>query len=382
MFRKLEALFDSFIKMGVPGYECAIMKDGHTLYRASGGYSDIDKKIPMTLNERYNIYSCSKVITCVAAMQLYEKGLFGLEDRLDKFMPEFCDMTVATKEGVIKAQNPILIKHLFNMTAGFSYNTVSPMLMKAREQTCGSCQTRETMKYLAKEPLLFEPGSYWNYSLCHDVLAALTEVITGERFGEYVSKNIFEPLSMTRSTFLLPDNELDTLCEQYRFDKKAKRAVNVGKNIVSYKFGTLYESGGAGAISTVDDYMKFLEAVRIGDIIIGKETVDLMTRDFLDDNSRQYYWYTDYGYGLGVRTPIKNKSYDFGWGGAAGAFLMIDREHGISAYYSQHLLSSPNSQQRKTVLASTITDCVLGIDTAKSDSLHGNVSPETLSEYL
>ena len=381
MFTKLEALFDSFLEMGVPGYECAILKDGQTVYRFCGGYSDIDKRIPMTTNERYNIYSCSKVITCVAAMQLYEKGLFKLEDRLCEYMPEFSEMTVQRKDGVIKAQNPILIKHLFNMTAGFSYNTDSPMLMLAKEQTGGKCPTRRTMEYLAKEPLMFEPGSYWNYSLCHDVLAALVEVISGERFGEYVKSHIFDPLNMTRSTFLLPESELDTLCEQYRFDKKEKRAVNVGKSISKYKLGALYESGGAGAVSTVDDYVKFLEAMRIGDIIIGKDTVDLMTKDCLDDMSRQYYWYTDYGYGLGVRTPVADKTYDFGWGGAAGAFLMIDRVHGISAYYSQHLLSSPNSQQRKTVLASTITDCVLGQDTAKSTSL-GNVSEDTLSDYL
>ena len=97
------------------------------------------------------------------------------------------------------------------------------------------------MRYLAKEPLLFEPGERWEYSLCHDVLAAFVEVISGMCFGEYVKKNIFEPLGMNNSTFLLDDSELDTICSQY-----------IGENIeicvktIDYKFVSKYESVCAG----------------------------------------------------------------------------------------------------------------------------------------
>ena len=124
------------------------------------------------------------------------------------------------------------------------------------------------MRYLAREPLSFEPGSDWQYSFCHDVLAVFVEVISGERFGIYVKKNIFDVLGMNDSTFLLPEDELDTLCTQYRFSGIPRKAKAIDKNIMLYKLGSMYESGGAGCISTVDDYMKFLEALRVGDVIL------------------------------------------------------------------------------------------------------------------
>lgn len=141
-------------------------------------------------NEKYNIYSCSKVITCTAVLQLYEKGLFSLNDKLSDYMPEFYEMTVKTENGVKKAEKPILIKHLFEMTAGFSYN-VTPQIYKCKEETNGRCQTRELMKYLAKEPLLFEPVDRWEYSICHDALAVLVEVVRQEHILRLIPKVLF-----------------------------------------------------------------------------------------------------------------------------------------------------------------------------------------------
>ena len=158
MFERLREFLDSFLEYGIPGFDLAVYKDGKSVLRYMNGYSDFENKIPMTGKERYNIYSCSKVITCTAALQLWEKGLFSLEDKLSDYMPEFKDMTVRTDEGIKKAENPILIKHLFEMTAGFSYDLYSPSLKDCREETNGRCSTRELMTYLAKEPLLFEPG--------------------------------------------------------------------------------------------------------------------------------------------------------------------------------------------------------------------------------
>ena len=209
-------------------------------------YADLENKIKVNGKERYNIYSCSKVITCTAALKLYEKGLFSLEDRLSKYMPEFEEMNVISESGIKKAEKPILIKHLFEMTAGFSYKCSSPELKRVYAETEGRCPTREVMKYLAKEPLLFEPGDRWEYSLCHDVLAAFIEVISGEKFEKYVQKNIFEPLGMKDSTFMLPESELDTLAEQYRIENGENR--NIGKEIFIYKLGSEYASGGAGCI--------------------------------------------------------------------------------------------------------------------------------------
>lgn len=340
MFEKLKLFCDAFLEKGVPGFDLAIYKDGQCLLRYMNGYSDYENKIKMNGKERYNIYSSSKPITCTAALQLWEKGLFSLEDKLSDYMPEFKEMTVATPEGIKKAENPILVKHLFEMTAGFSYDLCSPYLLKCKEDTNGRCPTREVMKYLAKEPLLFEPGDRWEYSLCHDVLAALVEVISGEKFEDYVKTNIFDVLGMNDSTLLLPDDELGSITKKYWFENG--QPINVSKEIGGCKFGSEYASGGAGCISTVDDYIKFLEGLRKF-VILKPETVQLMQTDRLTEHQKRTYWTQGtHGYGLGVRCAKKGgKLTDFGWGGAAGAYLAVDVENGISIYFGMHLMASP-----------------------------------------
>ncbi len=341
MFEQTKKFCDSFLELGVPGFDLAVYQDGECILRYINGYSDLENKIKMNGHERYNVYSCSKIITCVAAMQLWEKGLFSLEDRLCDYMPEFGEMTVATDTGVKKAEKPILIKHLFEMTAGFSYKTESPELLRAREETNGRCPTRETMKYLAKEPLLFEPGTTWKYSLCHDVLGALVEVLSGQKFEDYVEQNIFAPLGMKESTFMLPEDEIDTIAAQYRFADG--KPMNVGKQIQNnFKLGSEYASGGAGCISTVDDFIKFLEALRTHKLL-KPETLALMTTNRLDEEQHKAFkWHDTHGYGLGVRCPIGiGANLDFGWGGAANAYFAIDPEHKITIYFGAHLLASP-----------------------------------------
>ncbi len=196
------------------------------------------------------------------------------------------------------------------------------------------------MKYLAEEPLIFEPGDRWNYSLCHDVLAAFVEVISGEKFESYVKKNIFDVLGMSKSTFILPETEIETIAPQYSF--QGGKAVDIGKAIFNYKIGSEYASGGAGCISSVDDYIKFLEGLRTHNLL-KPETLKLMMSDRLtDEQKRTYTKKANYGYGLGVRCPKGDERYiDFGWGGAAGAFLAIDMQNAVSIYFGSHLLASP-----------------------------------------
>lgn len=337
MFEKTKAFCDSFLDSGVPGFDLAVFKDGKCALRYMNGYSDYENKIKMNGNERYNIYSCSKPITCTAALQLWEKGLFSLEDKLSDYMPEFKEMSVRTEEGIKKAEKPILIKHLFEMTAGFTYQFNS----KCIADTNGRCPTRETIKYLAQMPLIFEPGERWEYSLCHDVLAALVEIISGEKFEDYVKKNIFDVVGMKNSTFMLPESEIESIAQQYRFENG--EAKNIGKHIPYYKIGSEYASGGAGCISTVDDYIKFLEGLR-NYVLLKKETVDLMACDRLTEQQKiNYSSKATHGYGLGVRCPKGDNdiNIDFGWGGAAGAYLALDRENGISIYLAMHLHASP-----------------------------------------
>ncbi len=355
MFEKTKQFCDSMLNFGTPGFDLCIYQGGKPLLRYMNGYSDLENKIPMNGKERYNIYSCSKVITCAAALQLWEKGLFSLEDPLCRYLPEFTEMTVQTESGPRPAQKPILIQHLFEMTAGFSYNARNtPWLLKCKEETLGRCPTRETMKYLAKEPLLFEPGDRWEYSLCHDVLAALIEVVAGEKFEDYVQRNIFTPLGMKDSTFMLPEEELPTISGQYKYIDGIRR--NFGPTISSFKFGSEYASGGAGGISTVDDYMKFLEGLRTGKVL-QPATLKLMTTDRLTDHQKRTYTKNDYGYGLGVRCPKEGGLYtDFGWGGAAGAFLAVDPQEEISVYFATHVMASPGQGLRSLLYRFIMAD--------------------------
>lgn len=358
MFEKTKKFCDLFIEMGIPGFDLVVYKGGECVLRYMNGYSDLENKVKINGAERYNIYSCSKVITCTAALQLWEKGFFSLDDKLSDYMSEFTEMTIRTENGVKKAENPILIKHLFEMTAGFSYNCNSPEIVKCKKETEGRCPTRELMKYLAKEPLLFEPGDRWEYSLCHDVLAALVEVVSGEKFETYTKKNIFDVLGMNNSTFMLSEGEIDTISEQYRFENN--QPINVGKNIITYKIGSEYASGGAGGISTVDDYIKFLEGLRTNKLLKA-ETLELMMTDRLTEHQKRTYWTKDtHGYGLGVRCPKENGRYiDFGWGGAASAYLAVDTKNEISMYFGCHLLSSPAQGLRSMlyrVVKADITD--------------------------
>lgn len=359
MFEKLTETMDGFIEnLGIPFYDCVVMKDGKCVYRHSNGCTDTDKKTPVTGKELYDIYSCSKLITCTAALQLYEKGKFGLDDYLYLYMPEFENMTVKDENGNIRpAQNKITVRELFTMTAGFGYDVGSPMMRKCVEDTDGECQTLTVMEYLAKEPLLFEPGYRWNYSLCHDVLAALVEKISGMTFGEYVKKNIFDVCGMENSSFLIDESNAERLVCHYSYNNRTEKVEKCPKN-VHFRIGTKYESGGAGCVSCVDDYIKFLEALRTYKLL-KKETVDLlstnqMTKEQMDMPS---YWVAlKRGYGLGQQCPTKtNKRPDFGWGGAAGSHYFVDCRDGITAFFATQVFGYDKLQSARIA----VTDIVL-----------------------
>lgn len=351
----MDRFLDGFLAMGIPGYDCMVMYKGEEVYRRYNGFSDKGAQIYMNGKERYHIFSCSKPITCAAALQLWEKGLYQLDDPLEKYMPEFADMSVRTENGIVPARNKITIRQLFTMTAGFDYNTQCKEICQAYDATNGACPTREVMKYFARYPLSFEPGEKWQYSLCHDVLAAFVEVVSGEKFEEYVKKHIFEPLGMKNSTFLLPRSEQGSIAPLYRQPSDATGVVirldNNNAFYHSYRLGASYASGGAGGVSSVEDYMLFLEAMRKGDVILKNATIDMMTTPQLTPEQNVTFWNNEnYYYGLGVRCPMEGRSTDSGWGGAAGAFLAFDRINDLTLYYAQSVLNSPNAAQRREVL--------------------------------
>ena len=347
MFEQTKALCRHFLNMGIPCFDLIVYKDGECVFRHMGGYADPENKIPMNGKEKYHIYSCSKLITCTAAMQLWEKGLFSLEDNVSKYLPAFSEMIVKTENGSRKAQKPIKILHLFQMTSGMNYDMHTPELEEYYAIPGNHCPTVETVNRFAKTPLEFEPGEGWEYSLSHDVLGALVEVLSGERFEDYVKTHIFEPLGMKNSTFLHPLEDWEGFAKQFIYDAES------GRFLPALRYwchlGKEFASGGGGCISTVEDYIKFLEAMRVGDVILKKETIALMQKDHLTEQQWESYNKKDsgLGYGLGMRTPRQDPLYtDYGWGGAAGAYASIDPVNNVTFYYAQHVLKAPNRHLR------------------------------------
>lgn len=352
----------------IPGNSIVVYQKGKKVFEYSSGYADLANKIKMTGKEHLYIYSCSKPATVTAALQLYEQGEFLMSDPLYDFIPEFREMRVRDKGGIKRAKNPITIGQLFTMTAGLTYNMDTPCFKKARNLSGGKMDTLTVIRCLADEPLAFEPGTRWNYSLCHDVLAAVVEVISGKRFSQYVKENIFDPLDMKESGYHMTPEIKENMAQQYRFKTDAEtdivklqssrnrsgHIVNVGISN-DFMFGEEYESGGAGIITTVGDYAKFAAALANKGMglnnnrILSAGSVELMKLNHLNEEQlKGFDWpqLLGYGYGLGVRTLMDKSASgslgpvgEFGWAGAAGANLLMDTESNIAVFYAHHMLN-------------------------------------------
>ena len=359
-FRRLSEFLDSLLERGVPGWDMMIRQRGETVYRRMNGFADRETGRPMQGNELYNVYSASKVVTAVAALTLYEQGKFLMTDPVSAYIPAFSDMKVKEirpddLEVLHPVVNPITIRDLFTMTSGLNYDLNHPAILDVIRETEGKAPTLTVAEAIAKRPLYFEPGSRFMYGLSHDILAAVVEVVSGKRFGEYVREHIFDPCGMEDSCYHLEEAKKSRLARQYRFDDALGKAVPTD-NSNEYVFGSEYESGGAGMITSLEDYMHFAEMLTRRGItadgrrILSGRTVDLMRTNHLGPIPlKDFDWvqFKGYGYGLGVRTMLDRTVCgsigpvgEFGWSGAAGAWMLIDPENQLTAYYAQHMLNS------------------------------------------
>ncbi len=359
-FQPLTNYLDSIPLLGVPGSDCIVQQGYDVVYRHQVGCSDRENAIPMDGHERFFLYSASKIITCVAALQLFEQGKFLMSDPLYTIFPEYRTMTIEhlqdnMEKKTTMAQNPITIGQLFTMTAGFNYNLEVDALKQVVADTGGSAPTLEVIRAFAKAPLHYEPGTHWSYGLAHDVLGGVVESISGQTLGQYMETHIFAPLEMKQTGFQKPDGSNAPTMQQYRRDPETG-VVSLIPLENAYVLGRDYQCGGAGLISTVEDYSKFVLALanggvgKNGAVILAPRTIELMATNHLDQRLMADYTRPQligYGYGLGVRTLVdkaKGGSLsplgEFGWSGAAGAYILIDPVHKISMFYAQHMLDS------------------------------------------
>lgn len=357
----LKRFIDTVPNLGVSGIDCIVYQDHREIFRHAAGFSDIENRRPVLQNALYNIYSATKIATCVASMQLVESGRLLLTDPLYEYLPEYTDMKVKLGTfAIMPAQKTIRIIDLFTMTAGLSYELDTPHIRKLIEDTCGDFSTRDFVKALAKEPLLFEPGEGWNYGYCHDVLGAVIEVVSGMSFGEYLKTHIFGPLGMEDTGFSVPEEKLDRLAPQYEYDEDAKAALRISGDCIGAA-GVRHESGGGGLITTVEDYIRFADALACdgvgagGERILSKRAIDLMRRNQLTEKQLHDFWSNGYsrgsGYGLGVAMVMDpaascglTPDTAFNWGGIGGVQVLIDPGNRLSLFTAQHIVGCPTDK--------------------------------------
>lgn len=351
----LESIKEEF---NLPGIDCAVWHQHKPVFRYMSGVEDVDTRDPITENTLYNIYSNTKVIACVAAMQLYERGLFLLEDRIDRYFPEFARMQVLQPDGTVKtAEKPITIEDLFCMTAGFGDGgDYADMGTQFYMETNGVCRVLEMPKYLARMPLLFEPGAQVRYGICHEMLAALIEKLSGETFGGYLKTHIFDPLGMDNTAFRLEECRSSDMATQYSLQKDGTLVSRGKANCLIPPI--LKESASGGLISSVDDYMKFQEALCKENVLLNKRTTDLMRLDRIRKNNIPGFGLESagLGYGLGVRTVTDQVTSGsptgfgpYGWSGATGSYGSIDPENEICIFYMQSVFGTEESRTHKRI---------------------------------
>ena len=336
-FNALSAYLDT---VPVPGYDCILRRGRETLYRRSHGCSP---------DGFYWFYSATKLFTCTAACRLLERGKIHLDDPVSLYLPEYAHLKVLQEDGSLRpARNALLIRHLFTMCGGLTYDISAPQIRNAQDRS-----TRGILKAVAEMPLAFDPGDNYLYSLCHDVLAGVVETVTGTRFADHIRREIADPLGMGEDMTFHPGAlQLARLEPQYDWqgEDKPLRPVS-GDN--PFCFSDTYDSGGAGLCGTAEAYILLSEALacggrgRDGYPLLQPETIRLMRENRLSGQPLKAFHgqerFRAYGYGLGVRTRTDHSdgsavpAGEFGWDGAAGAYTMILPEQEISFLYLQHV---------------------------------------------
>jgi len=371
--QKLEKFIDSLGEADIRALECIVYKDHQKVFHRCFGHSDADKSVPLTPDNLYWLFSTTKVITCLAGVKLVDEGKMSLDDPVSKYIPEFADLTVL-KDGVaVKAEKEMKLIHLFTMTGGLTYDTASPELLKFRKEN-PKAATLEGVRAMAKDPLAFEPGEHYRYSLCHDVLAAVIEVVSGMRFSEYLEKNFFAPLGIKDLGFVPNEEQKSRFVTMFDY----KSSINVSTVRENQGNGYIltenFESGGAGLFGAASEYVKIIDAVACGGVtpngerILSENAVMMMTKNYLDDACRSDFVKDPrkYGYGWGLcgrvhMNPAISLSLspkgEFGWDGAAAAFALMDPFNKTSIFIAMHTRACSFAYER---IHSKVRDLVYG----------------------
>ena len=371
-FEKLTAYMDSLPGIGVPSADIVVYRDHEQLYRHSVGFRDEARTQPLQGDETYRLYSCSKVFTTCAAMQLIQAGKLSLDDPVSRYLPAYANLTVRDGETVRPAARTMTVRHLMSMQSGLNYDMGTEPVKRVLAETDGKATTRQLMEAKAEDPLCFEPGTDFLYSLSHDALAAVIEAVSGQKFSDYLREHIWGPLGLNTMSFDLTDDIRARLCMQYAYDEDAKAFNPAPVDPEHYRISPNYESGGGGLFGDLKDYSRFVDALACGGEsadgvkILAPEMLQLWNTNQLGPKSRATFdqWRRlGYSYALGVRTRVdltqggRGQIGEFGWDGAAGAWAMIDPYNRLSAFFVMHVL---NYSYCFNVIHPTLRDLIYG----------------------
>lgn len=352
-----------------------LMKDDQLLYRRSYGMADIEKNKPMQRDTIFRLFSMSKPVTAVAALILMERGIIDLVDPVAWYLPTYDNQMVREADGSLRpAKRQMQILDLLNMTSGLSYPDATPVgemvgklfddMCKAQDEGRGTT-TVELALALGKLPLCYDPGERWQYSTSADVLGAVVEVASGMRLSAFLEKEIFAPLGMMDTGFYVPEDKMERFAQLYRCDTQGIRPeLNKNLGIEGYEHLPNFESGGAGLVSTLDDYMRFAQMLLHDGTWNGVRILSKTSVDFLHTPAFAYEafqkdqdWYSlkGHNYGNFVRI-LENLSEnaanasigEYGWDGWVGTYFVINpKEKFIMLYFVNRCDTGTNEITRR-----------------------------------
>ena len=376
ILKNIQPAMDRFTsEKNAAGVNLLVYKDGRELGYWQSGYADFEKGREYDRDTIVRLYSMTKPVTAVAAMILIEEGKLDFADELFRYLPEFASVKVSCEKGKegrpVKANRPILIQDLLNMTSGYTYGAwsedsplgehLTSVLIKElnedqAENGANKITTREVARTLASIPLSFEPGTDYSYGLSADILGAVIEEISGMKLGDFMNELIFKPLGMNDTAFYVPAEKQIKLARVYRsvedWSKGGERHLDL---FTSCNLGIqdkmnhqpAFESGGAGLCSNIDDYMKFAQMLTNGGQlegkrILGEKTVAYLSQARLSPNLQQRFdmkmpHLAGYTYCNLLRVAsdpgrcnVITQKGEFGWDGWLGPYVSMDLENKLT----------------------------------------------------
>ncbi len=376
--QRLDTFFARYVEDGrLPGWLLTVSRHGRLAHVARCGSRDLEAGLPVTDDTVWRIYSMTKPITSVAAMVLYEEGKLALTDPVSAFIPSFADVRVYAggsdlRQVTVPAVEPVRIWHLLTHTAGLTYGFHRVHPVDALYRAAGfewsaprGTDLAQACDIWAALPLLFQPGTEWNYSVATDVLGRVIEVASGQRLDEFLAARILGPLGMTQTAFWADAEAARRLAALYAPgpDGKATRADSLGKGALTRPVILL---GGGGLVCTAADYHRFTQMLLHrpdspageldGTRLLSPRTVGYMTRNHLprgqdlETFGRPLYAESPFrgiGFGLGfavVIDPVPGKvicsAGEISWGGVASTAFWIDQEADLTVSFFTQLLPS------------------------------------------